>query len=110
MEHNLIEDIENKDDSSKPEEEVHYKSWEEIKEEEERENAILKKELDELVLFIWPEAKYKEPSNLPYCNTFALVMWECEYKKLYQFVIFATKRNVFPLSRDFFFVILRSIT
>ena len=37
----------------------------------------------ELVLFIWPEAKYKEPSNLPYCNTFALVMWECEYKKLY---------------------------
>lgn len=83
LEHNLIEDIENKDDSSKPEEEVYYKSWEEIKEEEERENAILKKELDELVLFIWPEAKYKEPSNLPYCNTFALVMWECEYKKLY---------------------------
>ena len=35
LEHNLIEDIENKDDSSKPEEEVHYKSWEEIKEEEE---------------------------------------------------------------------------
>lgn len=83
LEHNLIEDIENEDDSSKPEEEVHYKSWEEIKEEEERENAILKKELDEIVLFIWPEAKYKEPSNLPYCNTFALVMWECEYKKLY---------------------------
>lgn len=76
-------DIEKEDDSSKSEEVVYYKSWEEIQKEEARNNAILKKELNEIVLFIWPEAKYKEPINLQYYKTFALVMWECEYKKLY---------------------------
>ena len=83
LEQSLIEETGKEDESSEQEEVVHYKSWEEIKEEEERENAILKKELDEIVLFIWPEAKYEKPINLPYYTTFALVMWKCKYKKLY---------------------------
>lgn len=82
-EQNLTEDIANEDDSSEAEEIVNCKSWEKMQQEEERKNAILEKELNEIVLFIWPEAKYKEQINLPYCKTFALVMYECEYKKLY---------------------------